>query len=87
MKMRKALFMIIIFFLLAKVVSLLVSYYVSSTTPPLVEKVEHDFKNNNNVLSKIGYYEGFETKYNENEFKDSVAFFSYHYWKSQTCYS
>lgn len=76
MKPQKILLMLLVFLLLAKAVSLLASYYVSTTTPSIVEETEKRAKNSKLILSKIGGYRGFETHYNENDFKDSMARFS-----------
>ena len=76
MKTYKILLIIVAFFLLAKTASLLASYYVSITTPSIIEETEQKAKYSKLILSKIGGYRGFETHYNENDFKDSVASFS-----------
>ncbi|MEJ7659560.1 MAG: hypothetical protein WKG07_08010 [Hymenobacter sp.] len=41
-----------------------------------MEIAENQAKNSKAILSVIGKYEGFETHYNENDFKDSTANFS-----------
>lgn len=76
MKPHKILLALIAFFILAKTASLLASYYVSITTPSIIEETERNAKYSKPILSKIGGYRGFETHYNENDFKDSIALFS-----------
>jgi hypothetical protein len=70
------LFIILVFFIAtAFVFSKILSYYTESTTPNVVLDVENSRQSNPKLESILGGYTGFETAYNENDFKkDTLPF-------------
>jgi hypothetical protein len=75
MNPKKLLIILVSFIATAFLFSKILFYYVESTTPNVVLDIENSRESNPKLELILGGYAGFETTYNENDFKkDTLPF-------------
>jgi hypothetical protein len=75
MNPKKLLVTLVFFIATAFLFSRILSYYIESTTPSVILDLENSRESNPKLGLILGGYTGFETTYNENDFKkDTLPF-------------